>query len=187
MSWDIFRDNMESFYNSIDSVDGIISKKLAIEYDLCVKRGGDTINGMSIKSGNLDLLERSFEFAFQIGNRTIGPYDIIGGLGRGIVSYWVGAQMNIIATPPKSPIPSIPAVGSIQNVAVLSNVIFNPGVFPPSSPLPPSNSPDLFLSTFINLSKIHLSTISGIMFTISLYPPLSTPSLGIINWNGYTS
>lgn len=185
MSWSIFRENMNQFYQSVGEVDGKIAKKLAVEYDACMKRGGDSLYGISVKEGNVERLEQLFQFAFDIGSRTIGPYDIIGALGRGVTAYWVGATMNIIAKPPRQPIPSIPATGAISNIAVVKNIVLSPGVFPPSTPLPPSPTPQLFLSTFINNATIHLTTLNGLIVTVSTYPPVGAPAPGLLNWSGY--
>jgi len=185
MSWSIFRQNMNTFYQTVQNPDGNLAKKLAIEYDACMKRGGDSLYGISVKKGNVERLEKLFQLALDIGNKTRGPYDIIGALGRGVVVYWIGAEMNIIAKPPKQPIPTMPATGAISNLAVVKNVVLSPGVFPPTSPLPPSPTPDLFLSTFINSSTIHLTSLNGLIVTLSTYPPVGAPAPGLLNWSGY--
>ena len=86
------------------------------------------------------------------------------------------------------PIPLIPAPGSVQNILVISNTVVNPGVWPTLPPTPPNNTPTLLIDSFILAATIHLSTISGIINTTSLYPsvPAPIPAPGIIPWSGYT-
>ena len=50
----------------------------------------------------------------------------------------------------------------------------------------PNNNTTLIIDDFINYATAHLSTIGGIINTVSLYPPLQTPGPGIIIWTGYT-
>jgi predicted chitinase len=54
------------------------------------------------------------------------------------------------------------------------------------SVIEPTNSTGLIIDDFINYANAHLSTISGIINTISLYPPLQTPGPAVILWSGYT-
>jgi len=54
------------------------------------------------------------------------------------------------------------------------------------SVIQPTNSTGLIIDDFINYAIAHLSTISGVINTISLYPPLQTPAPAIIIWTGYT-
>ena len=51
--------------------------------------------------------------------------------------------------------------------------------------LSPNNNSGLIIDDFINYAKAHLSTIGGVVNTISLYPPLATPGPGILTWSGY--
>jgi len=50
----------------------------------------------------------------------------------------------------------------------------------------PNNNTSLIIDDFINYATAHLSTISGVINTISLYPPIQTPGPGVILWTGYT-
>jgi hypothetical protein len=54
------------------------------------------------------------------------------------------------------------------------------------SVIEPTNSTGLIIDDFINYATAHLSTISGVINTISLYPPLQTPGPAVILWAGYT-
>ena len=52
--------------------------------------------------------------------------------------------------------------------------------------IPPTNNTALIIDEFIRYATIHLTTVSGMATTVSLYPPLSTPAPGIVLWTGYT-
>ena len=51
--------------------------------------------------------------------------------------------------------------------------------------LNPNDNSALIVDEFIRNATTHLTTISGIVNTLSLYPPVPTPSPGILNWSGY--
>lgn len=51
--------------------------------------------------------------------------------------------------------------------------------------LSPNNNTGLIIDDFINYATAHLSTISGVVNTVSLYPPVGTPGPGIVQWSGY--
>jgi len=55
-------------------------------------------------------------------------------MGKGVIAYWQGAQLNTF------PIPLIPAPGSTSNIGVTSNLVTNAGVWAPavSVPSPPN-------------------------------------------------
>jgi hypothetical protein len=52
--------------------------------------------------------------------------------------------------------------------------------------LQPTNRTELIVDDFIQYATTHLTTVSGVINTISLYPPLTTPAPGVISWSGYT-
>ena len=52
--------------------------------------------------------------------------------------------------------------------------------------LQPTNRTELIVDDFIQYATTHLTTVSGVVNTISLYPPLATPAPGVIPWSGYT-
>ncbi len=52
--------------------------------------------------------------------------------------------------------------------------------------IPPTNNTGLIVDEFIRYATIHLTTVSGMATTVSLYPPASTPAPGIVLWTGYT-
>lgn len=127
MSWQIFKDNILRYANNPDSIQDIdtIAKVLAIEYDSAVKRGGDTVNKIAVKQGNVDIMTQLFKSALQKGLTSTSPYDLVGELGNGVKAYWAGAIMN------NFPIPIIPAPGSTINVSIVSNLVNNAGVWQP--------------------------------------------------------
>jgi len=49
----------------------------------------------------------------------------------------------------------------------------------------PTKNHKLIIDEFIRYAQQHLSTVSGIVNTVSTYPPLNTPGPGITNWSGY--
>lgn len=53
------------------------------------------------------------------------------------------------------------------------------------SAIPPTKNPALIIDDFILYATGHLSSVSGIVNTISAYPPFSTPGPGIVQWSGY--
>ena len=54
------------------------------------------------------------------------------------------------------------------------------------SALQPTKNPELIVNDFIQYAQSHLATVSGIVNTVSLYPPLGTPAPGVVQWTGYT-
>lgn len=127
MSWQIFKDNILRYANNPDSIKDIdtVAKFYATEYDAAIRRGSDTINHVSIKKGNVDIMQTLFKSALMAGQSSTSPYDLVGAMGNGVIAYWTGATLN------EFPIPIIPAAGSIQNIGVTSNVVVNPGVWQP--------------------------------------------------------
>ena len=53
------------------------------------------------------------------------------------------------------------------------------------SVIPPNNNTTLIIDDFINYATAHLSTVSGIVNTLSLYPPAATAAPGVLLWTGY--
>ena len=136
MSWKIFKENILRRANAPDSIQDIdtVAKLYADEYDMCMKRGGDTINKVAISKGNTEIMQQLFKAALLKGQTSNTPYDLVGEMGKGVIAYWQGAQLNAF------PIPLIPAPGSTSNVAVTSNLVTNAGVWAPavSVPSPPN-------------------------------------------------
>jgi hypothetical protein len=183
MSWSIFKSNILRYASNPKLIENsdMVAEMYAREYDSAIKRGRDVINQISIQRGNYSAMESLFKVAFKSGNLSTAPYNLIGALGNGILLYWTGATMN------QFPIPLIPAPGSVQNLSVITNTVINAGVWPTLPPTPPTNTPSLFVDSFVLAATTHLSTISGIINTTSLYPSVPTPipAPGVIPWSGY--
>jgi hypothetical protein len=135
MSWQVFKNNVLRYADNPDSIQDIdtIAKVLATEYDAAIKRGGDTVNKIAVKQGNVDIMTQLFKSALQKGVSSSSPYDLVGELGNGVKAYWVGAILN------NYPIPTIPAPGTTLNVSITSATVTNTGqwlpvVLVPSAP-----------------------------------------------------
>mgnify|MGYP006420545285 CR=1 FL=1 len=186
MSWSLFKKNVIRKTNpnnnpnlTILDIAGIWSD----EYDMVVKRGKDFINLESVQTGNTSLMKTLINVSLLKGLATPPGvnFSLVNEFGNGVKAYWVGAQMNPL------PIPPIPAPGSIQNLAVNSNVAINPGVWPIYPPIKPAPSQETMLDMFIIAATIHLFSVGGNIQTTSLYPstPSPIPGPGVIPWTGY--
>jgi hypothetical protein len=54
------------------------------------------------------------------------------------------------------------------------------------SALPPNKNTLILINEFISYAQSHLGTVSGLIQTISQYPPPAPPAPGFISWTGYT-
>ena len=186
MSWSLFKANILRKTNPVSNPSLNINEVATIwaeEYDACVKRGKDFINFESVQSGNLELMKTLFRVALLKGLITPPGVDfsLVNEFGNGVKAYWAGAQMRPF------PLPLIPAPGSIQNLAVNSNVVINVGTWPLYPPLKPARKQEMMVNMFILAAVIHLFSIGGIIQTTSLYPsaPSPIPAPGVISWTGY--
>ncbi len=50
----------------------------------------------------------------------------------------------------------------------------------------PTDNTGLIVDEFISYATNHLNSVKGTIYTVSLYPPVATPNVGIINWIGYS-
>lgn len=54
------------------------------------------------------------------------------------------------------------------------------------SVIPPTNNTNLIIDDFIRYATAHLTTVSGVITTVSLYPGIPlVPGPGVISWTGY--
>lgn len=187
MSWSRFETNMSKLSDNPEIVSDVdmFASKLASFYIAAIESGSDTLHGISIEKSThhsmedkRHTMERLFKLALERGASS-RSFDLINELGKGILSYWTGAQMQLL------PIPLLPATGSINNIAVMTNTVIYPGSWTSVMTLPPIPNSSMFIKTFILTATIHLQSISGLMTTVSLYPPTSISGPGIINWTGY--
>ena len=186
MSWSLFKRNILRKTNPNNNPSLNINQVATIwadEYDAVVKRGKDLLNLESVQKGNKDLAKALFQIALLKGLATPPGtnFSLVNEFGNGVKAYWMGAQMNPF------PIPLIPAPGTIQNIAVNSNIALNPGTWPMYPPLKPAKKQVIMVNMFILAATVHLFSVSGIIQTTSLYPavPSPIPSPGVIPWTGY--
>lgn len=185
MSWQIFKQNILNVANNPNSINDVdvVANAYATEYDSAVKRGTDFINLVSVKSGNVSGMRSLLRAALLKGQSSDSSgFSLITEFGNAVISYWTGAQLN------EFPIPAIPAVGAVQNISVISNLVLNPGTWPGAPAIPPTQNTVPFVDLFISTAISHLATVSGVINGNSLYPtaPTPTPGPSIINWTGYT-
>ncbi len=137
MSWALFKANILRYANDPDSLQDIdsVARLWAKEYDAAIKRGFDTVNFVTLKQGNVQILEELFKAALLKGQTSRQPYDLVGEMGNAVKAYWAGAIMNEV------PIPILPAPGSTSNISVVSNIVVNPGVWTPPLSVPSPITP----------------------------------------------
>lgn len=129
MSLDIFKQNMLSYMQNQKGINSYadFAKKLTMEYDMAVKRGMETINGIKVAKGNTELMESTLvailSTALQQGS---GEHAIITNLGPAFIAYWTGATMT------QFPAPIIPSPGSVFNLFTVSSAITDPGIWQPT-------------------------------------------------------
>lgn len=183
MSWNVFKNNVLRYADNPKSIINVdqIANLYAVEYDMAIRRGRDSLHGVSVLNTNLPALIQSFQTSFRIGLNSGSSFSLINQIETGIISYWSGAILQPL------PIPLIPAPGSVANIAVTSNSVTSPGTWTKLPTILPSNSTHFFIDMFISAAITHLTTISGIVNTISLYPSATgtVPGPGVIYWNGY--
>ena len=183
MSWQLFKQNILRRMDNPQSITDVeqFADLITNEYDLLIKKGTDTFNLVPFKRGNKSALKNGIQSALNIGLQSRNPYTLINSIGNAVILYWTGAELQ--NTPPITPAP-----GSIQNLSSSSNVVLNPGVWPPTPPIPPTQSTSLFIDTLVLAGQQHLTTVSGIATTTSLYPstPSPIPLPGSVAWFGFT-
>ena len=186
MSWALFKRNVLRKTNPNNNPSLNINEVATIwaeEYDACVKRGRDFINLEAVQTGNLEIMKTLFRVALLKGLATPPGTDfsLPNEFGNGVKAYWAGAQMRPF------PLPLIPAPGSVQNLAVNSNVVINVGTWPLYPPLKPARKQEIIVNMFVLAAVVHLFSIGGIIQTTSLYPsaPSPIPAPGVISWTGY--
>jgi len=182
MSFAIFKINMYFFmkFPPKDRTPEDFAKKLTKEYDGLIKRGGELISKVPVRTGNTQLMETLVYFALLKQSFTMDDV-LMDGIGEGIQGYWVGATLQ------NAPIPIVPAPGSFQNTSLNNAFVTNIGKWNSPSPTPPSASVLPFINKLIQFIKLHLFTVQGQFLTTSLYPgfPQVPPAPGVLPWQGY--
>lgn len=185
MSLQTFKANMLRYMQNqegIQSEDDFASK-LTTEYDLCVKRGFQTINNIPVQTGNVKSMESLAKIACKTALTVReGNHTFIDDLGKSIIMYWTGTTL-ITGIPP-----IIPALGSISNVTTTAASVTNPGQWNPIGPTSPINDSNIFLDTLLAGIQSHLPTIQFLYSTVSIYPSVPSPIVapGILQSTGYT-
>lgn len=182
MSWQLFKSNMKRVMDRPQTVKSIddFAKLFADEYDSAVKRGSDLVHQTKLRRGNKQSLEIYTQIALRNGlSSKSSSFNLVNELGKAVVTYWIGAEFY------EYPIPTLPAPGSISNTGVSYNRVINPGQWPSTPSIIPNTKTDIILDIFTLMARQHLLQVSGIIQTVSTYPPNGTPAPGFINWTGY--
>lgn len=148
MSYDIFKQNMLSYMRNQRAIGSKedFAKKLVQEYDSLVHRGYDSINKITVSTGNLELMESILvgvlNTAFQ---QSAGEHPLYTNLGPVFQAYWTGATMNLFPPPLPTAIPA-PAI----HIAQVSNSITNTGTWNgrDSAVIPPEEAEEVEESEF---------------------------------------
>ena len=158
--------------------------KLALEYDMCMRRGGQLINKNPIATGNIFLMTQLMIVAHTtaLTKGTPGQHAFLKDVGNAVKGYWTGATLLPFPTP------LIPAPGSAQNIIANSAMVTSPGTWPNPPFEIPTDSCLSFLDMMVLFMQIHLLTIKGMYMTTSLYPsaPSPIPGPGVVQFTGYS-
>lgn len=161
------------------------AKKLTAEYNLCMLRGfqqPSLFGKVMIGKGNTELMETLIKVAcIKALNKKEGQHNFIDDIGNAVVKgYWVGAEMTKIP-------PIQPATGAWLNIVTTFAPVTFTGTWPTIGNTPPLNDSSTFLDILIAGMRVHLTTISGSYFTISLFPGIpGFISAGVLPYFTYT-
>jgi hypothetical protein len=127
MSWEVFKQNILNVVTNPESIKSTdtIADLYATEYDAAIKRGADVLFQSKMKTGNVQSLKLLIKSALDSGVSQKEPYDLVGEMGKGVLAYWAGAQLDpsSVPSPPTTP----PATGAVQNIQIVSIVCTNSG------------------------------------------------------------
>ena len=184
MSFSIFKQSMLSYMENQDGIKAFpeFALKITSEYDMCVRRGFQTVNNIPIQTPNIALMQSLVTLACTIAlAKQKGKHTFADDIGKGVLGYWTGATL-VIGIPP-----IIPAPGSMLNITTTAAIVTSPGTWTPVGPLSPVDDSGLFLDRLIASMMTHAPTIQGLYMTMSLYPgvpPFVAP--GVLPWTGFT-
>jgi hypothetical protein len=137
MSWQDFKNSILLIANNPQSIPNtdVVAETYATAYNTAVKSGGDTVNKIPLKKGNLQSMQTLFKAALDKGVTMKGPYDLVAEMGAGVKSYWNAADMQLI-------IPITFATNGSENTQVITNKVTNTGIWiePLKAPTPNTNT-----------------------------------------------
>lgn len=186
MSWKLFKVNMLTYMNNPK---GVISfnqyaAKLTLEYDMCMRRGGELIGKNPVAVGNVTLMTQLMIVAHlnALGATQPGKHAFLKDVGNAVKGYWTGATLQPF------PVTPIPASGAVQNLLVNQALVTSPGKWPNVPFEIPTTSSLSFINMMVLFMQIHLLSLKGMYLTTSLYPsvPSPIPAPGIVNWQAYS-
>ena len=186
MSWKLFKVNMLLYMNNPAGVVAFpqYAAKLAMEYDMCMRRGGQLINKNPIAMGNMPLFITMMTVAHitALSKGVPAQHAFLKDVGNAVKGYWTGATLLPFPTP------LIPAPGSVQNILANSAMVTSPGTWPNVQFEIPTDSCLSFLDMMALFMQVHLFSLKGMYMTTSLYPsaPAPIPGPGVLQWVGYS-
>jgi hypothetical protein len=137
MSWILFKTNVLQtmatgrFSNDPDGFAGFYAN----EYDKCIKRGGDMLNGVNVINGNVTGMINVIKAAFKKGQESDGEnFNLLQEIyPSAFDAYWLGAEMSPIPNPLLRPLgwqTTPPAPGAVMNIgpnpiALASSIAIN--------------------------------------------------------------
>jgi hypothetical protein len=137
MSWQDFKNSILLIANNPQSIPNtdVVAETYATAYNTAVKSGGDTVNKIPLKKGNLQSMQTLFKAALDKGVTMKGPYDLVAEMGAGVKSYWNAADMQLI-------IPITFATNGSENTQVITNKVTDAGIWiePLKAPTPNTNT-----------------------------------------------
>ena len=137
MSWQDFKNSILLVANNPQSIPNtdVVAETYATAYNTAVKSGGDTVNKIPLKKGNLQSMQTLFKAALDKGVTMKGPYDLVAEMGAGVKSYWNAADMQLI-------IPITFATNGSENTQVITNKVTDAGIWiePLKAPTPNTNT-----------------------------------------------
>lgn len=175
MSFQAFKASMLIYMSNHSGISSssAFANKLTTEYDMCIKRGIQSINPIPLQNGNVAGMESLVNVACMLAlSKTEGMHTFIDDIGNAVISYWVGATLTV-GIPPVEP-----AIGAITNLTTTAAVCVNPGSWTPAGPLSQTNTTSVFLDLLIASMQSHLTTLMFSYTTLSIYPgvpPITAP------------
>jgi hypothetical protein len=149
-------------------------------YDKTVKTGKTLIGGVPVASGNKKIMKVVLIAKMMQAKNSGKKLDktLLDLCGTAVVAYWAFAGLA------KSPVPTIPCIGSLKNITTTQAYVLFPGKWT-SIIVGPQGSFDPFLLSFIASAMLHSITLGGIFICNCQYPPPAPPAPGVLPWVGY--